>query len=417
MKMVSLLNFSWTQSKQIRVIAYWLLVFAIVFAIYGISNNAAYAGGTVPPNAINEYPGMDSRLVGVPIVETDLTAALVGYSEAVAKVNNLETEKSTLLSRIELLGPERMRASAIADKRAEEFDQIEAALSSLVLAQYQDISTVDGPVGDSASSNELRLTHQSTKVSESLRQWKKKAQTRKVASEKYVKKVTDQLAKSKDRTKSIDEELVGANKAARERKDVIKSGIPVALIEGLDIPVLTLDAYLRAEKVLAQERPTCGITWWALAAIGRAESNHGLYGGRLLDQTGTVSPPIIGVALNGEGFAAIGDSDGGLLDGDTEWDRAVGVMQFIPGTWKGYGADGNGDGVIDPQNVYDAVLAAGNLLCANAIPDMKTDAGRRTAYLRYNYSKPYADFVETRGHEYEAIGAGRFNPAVVDVAE
>ena len=119
--------------------------------------------------------------------------------------------------------------------------------------------------------------------------------------------------------------------------------------------------------------------------------------------------------LNGNGFAAIGDSDGGALDGDKEWDRAVGVMQFIPGTWKGYGEDGNGDGVIDPQNVYDAAMAAGNLLCANARPNMTTEEGRRTAYLRYNNSKSYADFVETKGREYEAIGAGRFNPAPAEI--
>ncbi|CAN5749179.1 hypothetical protein BH23ACT2_BH23ACT2_00110 [soil metagenome] len=30
---------------------------------------------------------------------------------------------------------------------------------------------------------------------------------------------------------------------------------------------------------------------------------------------------------------AIAETDGGLLDGDTTWDRAVGPRQFIPGTW------------------------------------------------------------------------------------
>ena len=34
-------------------------------------------------------------------------------------------------------------------------------------------------------------------------------------------------------------------------------------------------------------------------------------------------------------------------------------MQFIPSTWSRYAADGNGDGVADPQNLYDAAHAAG----------------------------------------------------------
>ena len=32
-------------------------------------------------------------------------------------------------------------------------------------------------------------------------------------------------------------------------------------------------------------------------------------------------------------------------------------MQFIPSTWAGWGVDGNGDGIADPFNIYDAAAA------------------------------------------------------------
>ena len=34
--------------------------------------------------------------------------------------------------------------------------------------------------------------------------------------------------------------------------------------------------------------------------------------------------------------------------------RAMGPMQFLPGTWSRYASDGDGDGKADVQNVFDA---------------------------------------------------------------
>jgi len=67
--------------------------------------------------------------------------------------------------------------------------------------------------------------------------------------------------------------------------------------------------------------------------------------------------------LPGNGFAVIEDSDNGQLDGNDRWDRAIGPMQFIPETWSYWKTDGNGDGVIDPQNLYDAATSAARFLC------------------------------------------------------
>jgi hypothetical protein len=93
-------------------------------------------------------------------------------------------------------------------------------------------------------------------------------------------------------------------------------------------------------------------------------------------------------------FAAIRDTDGGTLDGDPVWDRAVGPMQFIPGTWARWQADGNVDGRLDPQNAYDASLAAARYLCA-ADRDLGTPAGLDAAVLSYNNSRSYLSLVRS----------------------
>ena len=75
--------------------------------------------------------------------------------------------------------------------------------------------------------------------------------------------------------------------------------------------------------------PTCRLGWHLLAAIGRVESDHGRFGANQLDSSGLAIPGIFGPPLNGTaGTRTITDTDAGQLDGDTEYDRAVGPMQF-----------------------------------------------------------------------------------------
>ncbi|MEU3271939.1 lytic murein transglycosylase [Saccharomonospora sp. NPDC006951] len=157
------------------------------------------------------------------------------------------------------------------------------------------------------------------------------------------------------------------------------------------IPAAVLAAYYKAERTLAGLSPGCRIDWSLLAGIGKVESGHA-NGGRV-DGGGKTLSAILGPQLNGAGaFAAIGDTDGGLLDGDTAWDRAVGPMQFIPSTWRVYAADGNGDGVADPHNVFDATVAAGKYLCAGG-GDLSDPAQRARAVFRYNHSDSYVRTV------------------------
>ncbi|MFG2719487.1 lytic transglycosylase domain-containing protein [Streptomyces sp. NPDC048416] len=158
------------------------------------------------------------------------------------------------------------------------------------------------------------------------------------------------------------------------------------------IPATVLDAYKKAQAALATSRPDCHLPWQLLGGIGKVESGHA-NGGRV-DANGTTLTPILGPVLNGAGFANITDTDGGAYDGDKVHDRAVGPMQFIPSTWAHSGRDGNGDGVNDPNNVYDAALAAGFYLCGNG-RDLAVKADLDRAILSYNQSQEYLTTVTT----------------------
>ncbi|WP_410568027.1 lytic transglycosylase domain-containing protein [Amycolatopsis sp. cmx-4-61] len=159
----------------------------------------------------------------------------------------------------------------------------------------------------------------------------------------------------------------------------------------LGIPGSMLKAYKNAADILAKEQPNCHLDWALIASIGRIESNHAR--GGYVNANGDTLEPILGPVLNGAGaFAAIPDTDGGKYDGDPVWDRAVGPTQFIPSTWRGYASDGNGDGVSNPNNVYDETLATARYLCSGGL-DLSTDAGQRIAVRRYNNSQSYVDTV------------------------
>ncbi|MBF0672100.1 MAG: hypothetical protein IR160_05895 [Salinibacterium sp.] len=168
------------------------------------------------------------------------------------------------------------------------------------------------------------------------------------------------------------------------------------------IPERALAAYAGASLFKAVDRPECGLGWNTLAAIGLVESDHGRHGGSRVTADGTVEPPIFGIALDGTSSAHIPDSDDGEIDGDPDFDRAVGPMQLVPQTWAGWHVDGNGDAVEDPHHIDDAVLAASNYLC-RASPDMVDEEGWRTGILAYNNSLDYVRSVADAANRYATI--------------
>ena len=232
------------------------------------------------------------------------------------------------------------------------------------------------------------------------------ARLRRVRSE--ADSLTDRAADNDARTASLraTESRLAADLVAQEaalvdaQREVAQAKVG-AVIEGTDLPALAADAYYRAARLLSVTNPTCGVPWWALAGIGRTESNHGRYRGAGVSPDGQVEPRIYGPMLDGSGgFANVRDSDGGALDATAAGDRAVGPMQFLPGTWRTVGRDGNFDGVADPHNLYDAAVGAGALLCRSG--PLTTEAALRRSFRTYNNSGEYVQVVWERAQEYAA---------------
>ncbi|GAA2487140.1 lytic transglycosylase domain-containing protein [Actinocorallia cavernae] len=169
------------------------------------------------------------------------------------------------------------------------------------------------------------------------------------------------------------------------------AGTPVAQgAAEAGIPATVLDAYKKAEAELRASKPGCNLPWQLLAAIGKVESGQAR--GGEVDASGTTLRPILGPVLDGNGFALIKDTDHGAYDGNAQYDQAVGPMQFIPSTWAWAGRDGNGDGKKDPNNIYDAALAAGHYLCRGD-RDLSQAADLHGAILGYNNSQDYLNTV------------------------
>jgi membrane-bound lytic murein transglycosylase B len=174
--------------------------------------------------------------------------------------------------------------------------------------------------------------------------------------------------------------IAAATKSAPPPATVVNSS------SALGIPSMALAAYRNAEQMIATSNPNCGISWNLLAGIGRIESGHA--NGGATDARGTAVQPIYGPALDGTlpGNEVIVQS--GVAGGAT-YARAMGPMQFLPGTWARYASDGDGDGVADPQNLYDSTLAAARYLCSGGL-NLRDQSQVMAAILRYNNSIPYA---------------------------
>jgi membrane-bound lytic murein transglycosylase B len=220
-------------------------------------------------------------------------------------------------------------------------------------------------------------------------------QAARVRGVKASKELTDALT-ARDRAKSAIAQV--ERDAKTLRRSAVAVGVRIEALVVAQAPVtigtmttVAYEAYRRSAGALASERPSCGIRWELLAAIGKTESDHG--SGRL-DSTGVTKPPIIGIPTGR-------DTDGGKYDLDATKDHAVGPMQFIPSTWVSYLSDGNGDGISDINNIYDESLASARYLCVAAGSlTLLTKEGVTRAILAYN---PNQEYLRTVGGRYEAL--------------
>lgn len=165
------------------------------------------------------------------------------------------------------------------------------------------------------------------------------------------------------------------------------------------IPIQALVAYAGAVIGAVESFPECTIGWNTVAGIGKVESDHGRHDGAVIQPDGHVEPLIFGVPLTGGDVENIPDTDGGEFDGTAAFDRAIGPMQIIPQTWRSWPADGNGDGVPDPHNIYDAAISAANYLC-HADSDWISGDGWRAGVRAYNSHSDYAAAVASATQKY-----------------
>lgn len=150
------------------------------------------------------------------------------------------------------------------------------------------------------------------------------------------------------------------------------------------IPATVLESYRRAAESEQARNPKCNISWPLLAGIGKVESGHASNGN--VNPDGQLKRPLYGPSLDGtNNTAAVRGAAGG-------WSRAEGPLQFLPSSWSKWGADGNGDGLKDLQNVYDSSLAAAGYLCSDG-RDLRSASGLQSAILSYNNSADYVQLV------------------------
>jgi cell wall-associated NlpC family hydrolase len=175
-------------------------------------------------------------------------------------------------------------------------------------------------------------------------------------------------------------------------------------LPGVDPVVLA--AYTHAAAAAGQLSGGCRLRWSLLAGIGEVESGNAA--GHTITPAGQVTPPILGPVLDGSGAggntAPIADADGGRLDGNTRYDRAISLLQLLPATWTAYARDANGDHRADPGNAYDAAATATAYLCA-ARPgaDLTDPAQARAAAYRYNGSADYVTRVLGAADRYDQL--------------
>ncbi len=180
--------------------------------------------------------------------------------------------------------------------------------------------------------------------------------------------------------------------------------VPVGTVIG--VPQRMMDAYVRAVAAMPTLSPSCkGLDWPLLAALAQVESTQAA--GHTIADDGMISPPIIGPVLDGSGAGdnttAIRDTDGGKWDGNTQFDAAVGPLQFLPSTFAGYADKVRPGGGANPNNVDDEAMAAALYLCGKG-RDLTDHSQLTAAIYQYNASMAYVDEVLHWRDQFASLG-------------
>jgi membrane-bound lytic murein transglycosylase MltF len=170
----------------------------------------------------------------------------------------------------------------------------------------------------------------------------------------------EQVLLDKANAEVAQQQALDAATAAYAAQQAAYSSITTARINTMQIlppSPLYMSLYHRAAA-------TCpGLSWTVLAAIGQVESGHG-------------------------------------RNPSTSSAGAMGPMQFLPSTFAHYAVDGDGDGVANIMDPYDAIFSAAAYLCANGAgngPD-----ALYSAIWHYNHADWYVQMVLALTQKYAA---------------
>lgn len=153
----------------------------------------------------------------------------------------------------------------------------------------------------------------------------------------------------------------------------------------LDIPERALAGYALGELTLRREQPNCHLSWVTLAGIGKASSDHGRVGGDSLTAAGTPVRPLGPVPLRGPA-------------GEAASEQRSGPMQLTQQEWvRGHGAG-------DIQDIDDAAVAAGRVLCAGGT-DLQGGQGWWKAIDNYRRSELFRQQVLGNAQLYAVLSA------------
>ena len=370
--------------------------------------------GLHPDRVVPEYP---PELAAVRVASPEHIAAAVAYQATAAEltdaINIARTAAETLLDlRGQVRDARAERADALERIEAAEdlLVDLDAGVGDILAARYirtaagSDLSALEQltttSTGDQvggiimtgiATDELLERQDEQVRLAEAARNDATAADEAMVALEAEIADVVARRDAAEANTTRLFGQLAADQELYTETR---RAG----LVPGTDLTFQTLAAYYHAA-----ENAPCETDWRLLAGIGWIESRHGTYPNTELDPTGRSRELIIGIPLNGDrDTLVIEDSDGGRLDGDRRFDRAIGPMQFIPTTWSFSGLDGNGDTVADPHNLWDAAASAAGYLCRNG--------GGEAALINYNRSEVYGEKVRRRRVDYGLVPTPDFDP-------
>ena len=318
---------------------------------------------------------------------------------ALAKAQSVDDEAATLLTADtaqlnELNAAQRQAAASVQNARARlRAFAVDAYVSGGPGAPIEALLSA-GNINDFAR----RQGYLTTVADESTDALRSYAQARSATSKATLVTVNElQRAQGNKQTADFALEAAQADFAAKtsavhDRQNLLNLTSDAISSPGTDVPRMVLDAYQHAAA--AVQAKGCHLAWWGLAAIGRIESNHGRAEEAHLAPNGDLVPHILGVPLTGKNGTA-------LIEDQSGFAQAEGPMQFIPSTWAKWGQDGNGDGIKDVDNIYDATLGAAMYLCATTV-QLETDLGLAAAYFSYNHSTDYVEEALAFAGAYEA---------------